>query len=414
MGSWAESTSDDLSFTDLAGILDRVRNTTVANDAGIDEETVSELWRSLMRSCCVNVLGKARPDEPVSANIAIALGEQLAADGRSLTNTMDMLMALRRLAMEAFRWEAQAQGYRAGFIARGIAHISRLMTQFMVELNRGHLQAEIANRARRRMEQDIFVWQSLTGTSPGGDDFIQLDAYGLDGSAAYHAFRARPVTDKDMSALESHLMLETADKHKIGMAMVIEGDVCGFMTELPSPDPPILMGVSDAVPFTELPNAFRRATRAFNVAQQVGLTGLQSLESLGVIASVVADKEIAAVLTDIYLSPMYKLGEYGETLLDTVRSYTANGCQIDTTAQELALHVNTVRYRIAKFEEILGVSLRDTSVLAEVWWALNLPVEWWADSASSLPPDYVMEDTLRLGDWLAKPEPGTPTGPVEA
>lgn len=413
MGPRAEGTADGISSANLARILDRVRSAAddelasfvscelavLADAAGGDRETVHDLWRSLMESCSLSVFGDGRIGELVGADVAITMGERFAGDGRSLTDSLDMLMALRRIAMEAFRREAQAEGHRSGFIALGMAHISQSMTQFMVELNRGHLQAEITNRARRRMEQDVFVWQSLTGTSPDGDDFIQLDAYGLDNSVAYHAFRARPVTDKDMSVLESHLGLETADKRKIGMSMVIEGDVCGFIAELPSPDLPILVGVSDAVPFTELPNAFRRATRAFKVAQQVGLTGLQSLESLGLIASVVADKEIAAVLTETYLAPIHQLGEYGETLLDTVRSYTANNCQIDATAQELDLHVNTVRYRIAKFEEILGVSLRDTPVLAEVWWALNLPVEWWADPASaSASTDPVMGDLLRFGD----------------
>lgn len=404
MAPWLETTADDITAADLVGILDRVRRLSegelagfiadelavIAADSGRAVEAVRDLWQLSMESCARGMLTGASIDELDDADVAVAIGERFAADGYSLTDSLDLLMALRQLAMEAFRREAQAEGRRAGFIAVGTAHISRSMTQFMVQLNSGHLRAELASEARRRVEQDVFVWQSLTGTSPGGDDFIQLDAYGLDNSASYHAFRARPVTDADMTMLEAHLGLETADKRRIGMSMVIEGDVCGFMTE-PPPDPPILIGLSEAVPFTELPNAFRRATRAFTVAQQVGLGGLQSLESLGLMASVVADKEIAAVLTETYLTPMLRLGEYGETLLDTVRSYTSHSCQIDATAQELALHTNTVRYRIAKFEEILGVSLRDTPVLAEMWWALNLPVEWWADPASAFSPGDPME-----------------------
>jgi hypothetical protein len=399
MGQWM-TTTDGRHPAGLVEILGRMRNFdtgdpsaryvscelgAIADRAEIDREDVHDLWRSLMETSALSVLRGTGLHEPVDPDVARAMGERLAADGRSLTESFDMVMALRRLAMEAFRRAAQGNGHEAGAIAVGMAHLSRSSTQFMLEVNRGHLEAEVASRARRRLEQDTFIWQLLTGTSPGGDDFIQLDSYGLDGMAHYHAFRARPATDRESALLDAHLCLETTDKRKIGMAMTIDRDVCGLMTELPPPHTPVLVGVSDAVPFTDLPNAFRRATRAFTVAQRIGLTGLQSLESLGVIASVVADKEIAAVLDETYLAPMQRLGEYGATLLDTVRSYTSNACQLDTTAEELMLHVNTVRYRIAKFEEILGVSMRDTRVLAEVWWALNLPVDWAATQIESTP-----------------------------
>lgn len=381
----------------LVELLDRMRNVdgngelaeflsrelaVIADNAGRNRTTVRRLWQSLLESCSLSVQRGARIGELAIADAATFLGERFAADGWSPTECLDMLLALRRLAMEAFRRLARAAGHDAGLVARGMAHISQSMSQFMVELNRGHLKADIDIQARRRMEQDVFVWQALTGTSPGGDDFLKLDAYGLDSTALYHAFRTRLCTTNDVAILERYLGLETEDRRKTGMTIVMDGDVCGFTTRLPANDPPILVGVSEAVPFTELPNAFRRATRAFNVAQHVGLSGLQSLESLGLLASVIADKEIGAVLTETYLTPMYKLGEYGEALLDTVRAYISNDCQLETTAQLLNLHINTVRYRIAKFEEILGISLRDTSTLADVWWALNLPIDWSVPTAT--------------------------------
>ncbi|WP_198528225.1 helix-turn-helix domain-containing protein, partial [Mycobacteroides abscessus] len=45
---------------------------------------------------------------------------------------------------------------------------------------------------------------------------------------------------------------------------------------------------------------------------------------------------------------------------------------VERTATKLFVHQNTVRYRIARFEELTGTSLGDTEVLLEVWWALEL------------------------------------------
>jgi DNA-binding PucR family transcriptional regulator len=44
---------------------------------------------------------------------------------------------------------------------------------------------------------------------------------------------------------------------------------------------------------------------------------------------------------------------------------------VERSAERLFVHQNTVRYRIARFEELTGVSLRDPGVAFEVWWALE-------------------------------------------
>jgi DNA-binding PucR family transcriptional regulator len=44
---------------------------------------------------------------------------------------------------------------------------------------------------------------------------------------------------------------------------------------------------------------------------------------------------------------------------------------VETAAEQLHIHSNTLRYRLARFEELAGVSLRDPVVPFEVWWALQ-------------------------------------------
>lgn len=58
----------------------------------------------------------------------------------------------------------------------------------------------------------------------------------------------------------------------------------------------------------------------------------------------------------------------GKELLLTLREYLRCGSSVSATAKKMYLHNNTIRYRIEKIEEILGVSLKDpfTRLKAEI------------------------------------------------
>src|SRR5262249_14279955 len=58
-------------------------------------------------------------------------------------------------------------------------------------------------------------------------------------------------------------------------------------------------------------------------------------------------------------------------VLSTVWTYFAHGMNVERVAAEMVLHQNTVRNRIARFEELTHASLRDPAVAMEVWWALR-------------------------------------------
>ena len=56
-------------------------------------------------------------------------------------------------------------------------------------------------------------------------------------------------------------------------------------------------------------------------------------------------------------------------MLTTVEHYLANDSNVETTAAALDVHPNTVRHRLARFEEATGRFLRATETLVEFWWA---------------------------------------------
>ncbi|WP_214364424.1 helix-turn-helix domain-containing protein [Pseudonocardia sp. H11422] len=48
--------------------------------------------------------------------------------------------------------------------------------------------------------------------------------------------------------------------------------------------------------------------------------------------------------------------------------FLAEKRRVQTAAEALSIHMNTLRYRLEKYSSITGADLTDTEVLIEVWW----------------------------------------------
>ena len=105
-------------------------------------------------------------------------------------------------------------------------------------------------------------------------------------------------------------------------------------------------------------------------AEACGLRGAHDLSSLALRAAVAMDKDVGELLHKRYLEPLEAGGSAGE-LVATLRAFLACGMHVERTATRLFVHHNTVRYRLARFEDLTGASLRETEVLFELWWALE-------------------------------------------
>jgi hypothetical protein len=200
-----------------------------------------------------------------------------------------------------------------------------------------------------------------------------IEQFRLDRTAGYHAVRARPGQGPGAGAgaIERYLAQPGADPRRRVVLALIDGDVCGFTDRLPTEPAPVPVGVSGPVGLHELGVAFGRATRLLEAALALGRAGLIDVPELGVHAAVVADTDVGEAMLDRYVRPLLSLGPAGELILDTVSRFLGNDARLDTTARELHVHVNTVRYRLGRFEQVTGCSLRSVDTVVEVWWALR-------------------------------------------
>jgi DNA-binding PucR family transcriptional regulator len=206
-----------------------------------------------------------------------------------------------------------------------------------------------------------------------GDRAIgDLERFGVDPAREHYAVRVRPGERFDLGQIEQWLGTRPSSARPNGLVALIDGDVAGFVADRPADAAPaVCAGVAGPVPLAGIADAFRLASRALDAAVATGRTGLTEFEALGLIPAVLSDTDVGRGVVERYVRPLERDGRGGTTVLETVRLYLEHDCQVPETAAALGVHPNTVRYRVGRFEQVTGCSLRRTESIIEAWWALR-------------------------------------------
>jgi putative transposase len=152
----------------------------------------------------------------------------------------------------------------------------------------------------------------------------------------------------------------------------IDGDVVAVTARRPTVEADgAVLAVSGPVLPAAFPQAFGEATRLLNVAVRFQRQGLVDNNTLSIRIAIVEEGELSEALLARYAAPVLVTGASAGIVLSTVRTFLASRRHIAETAAALSVHVNTVRYRLARYAELTGADLDDTETLIEVWWALE-------------------------------------------
>lgn len=229
--------------------------------------------------------------------------------------------------------------------------------------------AERQVAAREERLRATLLHELLTGIESGS--FEEFVAIGVVPDRNYVPFRARGEGEGLQTFAES---IRARASRGEGFAIVgaFGGDLAG-VTDVAIEVSAIgtVVGVGPGSHISEIPRSFQSATKAVEAASTLGLKGLWSVESLGARGAVARDGELGDLLTLRYVKPLEALGEFGRTLLDTVRAYLDHGMGIDTTAASLFIHRNTLKHRLKRFKELTGADFAQTEDVVEIWWALR-------------------------------------------
>lgn len=319
-----------------------------------------------VRLLILELLGEA-DGHPAHEAVA-GLGERRAEQGIPVE---DVLRAWRigvdHVIAEA-RIIAERDGYRPETAFDLLQNALATADEAMVSLAEGHREGdEPAEGLDPQRSQETFLLAALGGEVGVTELRNQATSLGLELSAPQRAFRAPGADEEDAGRIRK--MLAGPDGIR-GLAMIAAGELVGFSVGDPPRGAVELLAAGPAVAFEELPESFRIAGRVAAAAQAFGLAGVHDIGSAGLQVAVLESVDVGAALVERYVSPV-RDSSSGEELLASVREFLAAGAKIDPAAQRLHIHPNTLRYRLARFEELTGAELTETEQTVGVWWALH-------------------------------------------
>lgn len=336
----------------------------------VSPEALRESWRRNMGVSLDGIRSRRSPGPGDDDTPLREVGEMRARQGVTVSEVLQTSIIHQTVFLELVRELAPSSPHRDSLLLELFSNHQRWSAWGMVALAAGHRDAELEMQRRAQEHQDSFVQRMLSGSIAPSEIGSGAEAYGLDRSRSYRAFRLRLAPTTDIRAMERYLHIASCGGRRNGMRTIVDGDLCGFLATLPDGPAQTAIGVSPPVPLHELPAVFRLATRALETALAIGRHEIVSVADLGLHPAIVADHDLGELMCDRYVKPLERLGASGAVILQTVERYVANGNRLETTRQQLFLHTNTVRYRLSRFESITGCSLRDSDALVEVWWAL--------------------------------------------
>ncbi len=335
---------------------------------------LQELVPEIRRNCSVALTGLRErrlpgPHEDVGAYETS--GGQRARQGVTLADMIQGWTIGLDVSRPAAYRHAPKGEHREALILEAIEIMTAWNTLGMNAAAAAHQRVEL-QLARKELHDVANVVRSVLFGGIGGRHLGHLERFGVDPAREYFAVRVRATESFDLGEIERWLGTAQSSARPTGLVALIDGDVAGFVADRP-PDRavPVSAGIAGPGPLPAMPDAFRLASRTLEAACAIGRRGLVELSALGLIPSILNDEDVGLAVLERYVQPLERDGRSGTVVLETVQCYLTNDCQVDSTATALGVHPNTVRYRVGRFEQLTGCSLRHTETLVEAWWALR-------------------------------------------
>lgn len=229
-------------------------------------------------------------------------------------------------------------------------------------LERAHFDAE---------RRSAFAGGVLGGTFPA--ERVNQDAhlFGLAPRTPHVALAARAVSDDDADTIRRAIASAVrVPADRLLLAQV--GAVLGFIApKAPESVASHLVAVGPSLPLDQLHTGFTEAVLVLETARHFSMSGVVRLSDLGPRPLVLSDAPTADDLSERHLAALDAAGRSSSEIEETARTYLECDQDVREAARRLAVHPNTVRYRVRRFQELTGLELRRTEDLVTSWWLLN-------------------------------------------
>jgi sugar diacid utilization regulator/putative methionine-R-sulfoxide reductase with GAF domain len=143
------------------------------------------------------------------------------------------------------------------------------------------------------------------------------------------------------------------------------------------PDLTVSIGIGRAVPdYLDLPQSYRDAQVAlFASTSSRGQGRVVAYAELGILPLLLQSRSQADLLAFMHrhLDPLLVYDAQKESgLVNTLRAYLANNAHMQHTAEDCHIHINTLKYRMQRIEDLLGSDLSNGDARFNLQLALNI------------------------------------------
>ena len=254
--------------------------------------------------------------------------------------------------------------------------LTRLLRQlgdaFSARAAAAYRQQGVAVALAEQRRRDRWLLDLLGGRQDDGELEHGATFYGLGRGKSYVAFMSAP---RDAAAVEELQDTLTRRSREAGASLMLPLDdqLVGVLPCAPGPVAGHLIALGPPVTLDGVAASYGLARRVLAAAVLRFDDGVHTLESLGWRIAVSAVPELDDLVRERYLAPLRRAGAFGGEVEQMLRAYLDNERNIPRTSEATHSHVNTVRYRLSRFEELTGRSLAQTDTLIELALALQLP-----------------------------------------
>jgi hypothetical protein len=327
----------------------------------------------LYRSCARNVarvVATLEQRDTLPADIEEderASGQRRALQAIPTDDVVKAYRAVLSVLRDAFIEEASAAAADPWVVLAGTRKLWDLTDRYSDVLVSARQQVDIDSARRDEQRRIAFLHRLVTGNLDPADLAEGGAVHGMLPDRDYWVLRGRHHRG-DTQRLSHHL--EPGAGGVRALVAPFDSDVVALTAARPAPLDGAVIAVGGPARLGTVPHAFAEATRILNVAVRYGRQGVVDSSTLSVRVAVEQHDELGEQLIRRYLGPLAE-SPGGAEILDTVQAYLRHRRSVNSTAQAMSVHPNTIRYRLDRFRALSDADLNVTDVLVEVWWALE-------------------------------------------
>ncbi|WP_305092143.1 CdaR family transcriptional regulator [Prescottella sp. R16] len=240
---------------------------------------------------------------------------------------------------------------------------------FVADVVKEYRTHAVPEAVRRSVEEADVLRTLVAGSPPDPALLPRVRALGVDPSRDHHIVLGHPT-----SGTRERWAADLARYGSMPGAAALVAEVSGRTAALVARVPREVAGrgvlaVGPSAPLDDLAASAAVAERILALVPG-GTPGLHDPSTVSWRLGIPGTPLVTQLLRRRYLEPLAAEGDFGVVLLDTVRTHLEHDRVVRATAQALVVHQNTLRHRLARFEELTACSLESTNTLVELSWVL--------------------------------------------